>query len=69
LRRLWAQACGTNDVSIGRESRRIADGATSYRYTLCGSPRTFGLDAVELQLRNLLQEHSHGSAVVTRLTA
>lgn len=65
LRKLWASACESTDVSVTRQTRSIGD-QTSDLYSLCGSPSMPDLPAVERRLRKLL-DHAGLNTVVTTL--
>lgn len=55
LQALWARACQSSEVSVGRDSPRLgADGSPTY--SLYGSPRIENLALVEKRLRMLLEE-------------
>ncbi|MCR6699892.1 MAG: hypothetical protein NVV68_01390 [Dokdonella sp.] len=54
LRRLWARACGSRDVSVKREVRMIGFGKSVPVYLLCGPPQLAQADALEERLRDLL---------------
>ena len=55
LKRLWAAACGSEDVTVLREATRTASGESAYRYCLCGPPHLFDLAGVEARLLQTLQ--------------
>ncbi len=52
LRRIWADACGTNDVTVSRAAR--GNIGTDYLYSLCGPQRIEHIHLVEARLRELL---------------
>ena len=64
LRRLWASACGTDDVTVTREDRAAAYGAQTHTYSLCGSPKTANLANVESRLRKMLSEMALAATIV-----
>lgn len=55
LKRLWAVACGSEDVTVLREATRTVNGDSTYRYCLCAPPRVFDLARVEARLLKHLQ--------------
>lgn len=52
LRRIWADACGTDQVFVSRAARGSRD--TSYTYSLAGPQRLENIHIVEAHLRQLL---------------
>lgn len=64
LRRLWASACGTDDVTVTREAREAAFGAQTHTYSLCGSPKTANLQNVESRLRRMLSEMALSPTII-----
>ena len=54
LRKLWASACHSDDVKVSR----VTSGHDNilHTYSLCASPRTANLQAVEERLRESLAE-------------
>lgn len=54
LRKLWARACGSRDVSVQREVRDAGFGKRVPVYLLCGPTQLAHGDAVEARLRELL---------------
>jgi hypothetical protein len=68
LRRLWAAACSTEDVTVSREIRKLGYGRQGHVYSLCGSPKMADLPNVEVRLRRLLQDNASSATVtLTRL--
>ncbi len=65
LRRLWASACESTDVSVSRQTRTIGGQSTDL-YSLCGSPAMANLPVIERRLRQLLDQ-ARLTAVVTVL--
>lgn len=63
LKRLWAAACGSEDVTVLRETTRTAEGDSTYRYCLCGPPHLFDIDRVEARLLKTLQSTFPGDHV------
>lgn len=55
LKRLWAAACGSEDITVLREATRTAMGDSAYRYCPCGPPHLFDLARVEARLLKILQ--------------
>ena len=55
LRRLWSDACGTNDVMVSRETRDSALGAPIHTYTLSG-PANVNVLNIEGRLRRLFAD-------------
>lgn len=55
LKRLWAAACGSEDVTVLREATRTANGDSAYRYCLCAPPYLFDVARVEARLLKNLQ--------------
>jgi hypothetical protein len=64
LRRLWASACGTDDVTVTREAREAAFGPETHTYSLCGSPKTANLQNVEGRLRRLLSDMALSATII-----
>ncbi len=64
LRRLWASACGTDDVTVTREAREAAFGPETHTYSLCGSPKTANLQNVEGRLRRLLADMALSATII-----
>ena len=56
LRQMWAVACQTADVAVARKAEKDRFGTQSHIYSLCASPRTSDLAAVEGRMQRLLQE-------------
>ncbi len=54
LRKLWARACGSRDVSVQREVRDAGFGKSVPVYLLCGPPQLIQVHAVEDRLREQL---------------
>jgi hypothetical protein len=55
LRRLWSTACGTDDVTVSRETRETGASTPIHTYTLCG-PASTNVSNIEGRLRRLLAE-------------
>ena len=55
LRRLWSDACGTDDVLVSRETRESGPGAPIHTYTLSG-PANVNVLNIEGRLRRLFAE-------------
>lgn len=65
LRQLWANACQSSDVSVGRQTRTIG-GQSVDLYSLCGSASMPSLPSVEQRLRQML-DNARLNAVMTSL--
>ncbi|KAF1717216.1 hypothetical protein [Pseudoxanthomonas wuyuanensis] len=66
LRALWADACGTLDISVSRNVQTLGPHTTTV-YSLHGSPRLQNLAVVENRLRELLEQSKLvGSLTVIR---
>ena len=59
LRRLWSQACSSDDVTVSRHSRPFD--AQGHTYSLCGPARTANLAGIEERLRRLLDKRAIGA--------
>ena len=53
LRRIWMEASGTTNISVGRSHRAML-GTRAVVYSLRASPRLANLHAIEARLRFLL---------------
>jgi hypothetical protein len=61
LRKLWSSACDSDDVKVSRVTS--GQGDTVHTYSLCASPRTANLQAVEIRLRGLLEQTLPSAAI------
>lgn len=55
LRRLWSNACGTEDVVVSRQTRDSGHGAPIHTYTLSG-PTNVNVLNIEGRLRQLFAD-------------
>lgn len=62
LRRMWASVCQTDDVRVSREPLSRG-GGNAYTYSLCASPGTANIPAIEKRLRRLLEETLPNAAI------
>jgi hypothetical protein len=56
LRKLWSNACGTDDVKVSRVASGPGYGAQSHTYSLCAPAKTINLAHIEVRLRRLLAD-------------
>jgi hypothetical protein len=59
LRRLWALACQSENVTVSRQAGRF--GSNSHTYSLCGPTQTANLATIEVRLRSLLEKKTTGA--------
>jgi len=64
LRKLWASACGSDDVTVTREAREMSFGAQTHTYSLCGPPKTPNLPSIEARLRRMLADTALVATIV-----
>lgn len=67
LRKLWVEACGSEDVSVSRVTSNFGTGSEEHTYSLCGSPIIGNLAMVEARMQTLLAKLSPTAAI--RLTS
>ena len=68
LRKLWSNACGTNDVKVSRAASGPGYGAQSHTYSLCAPPKTVNLASIEVRLRKLLADAALTATLTLTLT-
>lgn len=68
LRRLWSSACGTDDVTVSRETRETGINAPVHTYTLCG-PASTNLSNIEGRLRRLLADAALTASITSMHTS
>jgi len=56
LRKLWSNACGSDDVKVSRSASGPGYGTQSHTYSLCAPAKTVNLANIEVRLRRLLAE-------------
>jgi hypothetical protein len=56
LKHIWATAAASSDVTVSRQESRPGAVQSPNVYVMSGSARTADLGAVEMRLRNLLQQ-------------
>jgi len=66
LRRIWADACRTSDVSVSRSNYDAGYSDDTHTYSLLGSPKTPNLAEVERRMQRMLAELSPTATI--RLT-
>lgn len=66
LQRIWASACGTDDVEVGATPIDPAQPAGGFIYTLSGLQGCDDLAGVEARVRALLSDSVPGSPVTLR---
>ncbi len=63
LKKLWASACGSNDVNVCRVTSGLSYGDSGRSYSLWAAPSTTNLWAVESRLRQLLADTFPSAAI------
>ena len=56
LRKLWSEACSSNDVKVSRIASGFGYGEPGYIYSLWASPHTHDLRAIEVAIECRLQK-------------
>ena len=68
LRRLWAAACGSEDVSVSRVVSAWGCGDVGYTYSLCGPARVVTSPEIEKRTReSLVAALPKANIVLTRM--
>ena len=67
LRKLWAAACGSDDVSVSRMIYGSDYGSAGNTYSLHGPPAIANLHDVEIRLRQIFAEMSSATINLTSL--